>query len=75
VAVFSSLLHNSSVDSIALFENLLGRSPLGNEAGEEGLGAGFVNGLADAVKTVGTGDRSNGNVQAALLSGYAIVSW
>jgi hypothetical protein len=74
VAVFGSLLHNSSVDSIALLENLLGRGPLGNEAGKEGRGAGFVNGLADAVEGVGTGDGADRDVQAALLSGHAIVS-
>jgi hypothetical protein len=75
VAVFSNLLHNSGVDSIALLEGLLGGGPLANKAGDEGRGIGFLGGLADAVKDVSTGDGASGDVQAALLGGYAIVSW
>ena len=74
MAVFSSLLHYSGVDSIALFEGLLGRGPLANEAGDEGWGLGVLVGVADAVKEVSTGEGADGDVQAALLSGHAIVS-
>jgi hypothetical protein len=62
VAVRSSLLHDSGVDSIALLEDLLVRRELVNEAGDPGRGAGFLVGLADAVEDVGGGDGADGDV-------------
>ena len=73
MAVFGSLLHQSSVNGIALLEGLLGRSPLADEAGDEGRGVGVLVGLADAEEGVGTGNGTNSDVQTALLS-EAIVS-
>jgi hypothetical protein len=66
VAVLSSLLHNSSVNSIALLESLLRGRPLANEAGDPGRGAGVLVGLANAVEEVSGGEGTNGNVEAAL---------
>jgi hypothetical protein len=74
VAVSSSLLHHSGVNSIALLEDLLGRSPLANEAGDPRGLAGFLVGLGDAVEEVGGGDGAAGDVEAALLSGHGRVS-
>lgn len=61
------------MDGIALLEGLLGRCPLADEAGDERRGVGVLVGLADAEEGVGTGNGTDGNVQAALLS-EAIVS-
>lgn len=70
VAVRSSLLHDSGVDSIALLEDLLGRSPLANEVGDPRRGTGFLVGLANVVEGEGGGDGAAGDVEAALLSGH-----
>jgi hypothetical protein len=75
VLVLGSLLHNSSVNSIALLESLLGGRPLGNETGDPGRGAGVLVGLANAVEEVSGGDGTNGNVEAALYIVNASVSY
>jgi hypothetical protein len=67
VTVRSGLLHKSGVDGIALLEVLLRRSELGDQAGDPGLGAGVLSGLADAVEDVCGGNAANGDVEAALL--------
>lgn len=74
MAVRSSLLHHSGVDSIALLEDLLGRRPLVNKAGDPRRLAGFSVGLGDAVEEEGGGDGAGGDVEAALLSGHERVS-
>lgn len=75
VAVFRNLLHDGSVDSIALLEGLLGRCPLANQARDEGRGAGFLVGLADTVESVGTGNGTDGHVQAALFIEAIVSCW
>jgi hypothetical protein len=67
VTVRSGLLHKSSVDGIALLEVLLRRSEFGDQAGDPGLGAGVLRGLADAVEDVCGSKAANGDVEAALL--------
>ena len=52
VAVLSSLLKQSCVHSVALFKYLLGGAELLHQAGDEGLGAGFLAGSAGAVEEV-----------------------
>lgn len=74
VAVRGGLLHDGGVDSIALLKDLLGRRPLVDEAGDPRSRAGFLVGLADAVKEEGGGNGSSSDVEAALLSGHAMVS-
>jgi hypothetical protein len=74
VAVLGGLLKKGGVNGIALLENLLRGAVLANQAGDEGLGAGFLAGRADAVKDVCGGDGADGDVETALLSSRVHVS-
>lgn len=61
------LLHNSGADGIALLENFLRGRPLADQARDEGLRAGILVRLADAVQQVRGGEAANGDVEAGLL--------
>lgn len=74
MAVLGSLLHNCGANGVTLFEDLLGRGPLGNEVGNERLGAGFLLRLGEAVDEVCGDDATGGDVEAALFSGNHNVS-
>ena len=62
------------MDSIALLEDLLGRSPLANEVGDPRRRARFLVGLANVVEDEGGGDGAAGDVEATLLSEHKSVS-
>lgn len=70
MAVLGSLLHNCGANGVTLFEDLLGRGPLGNEVGKERLGARFLLRLGEAVDEVCGGEATGGDVEAALFSGH-----
>lgn len=74
VAIKSSLIHDSGVNSIALLEDLLGRRPLVNEAGHPRCLAGFLDGLGNVVEDEGGSDGARCDVEAALLGVHVRVS-
>ena len=74
VAIKSSLIHDSGVNSIALLEDILGRRPLVNEAGDPRLLAGFLDGLGNVVEDEDRSDGARCDVEAALLCGNGRVS-
>jgi hypothetical protein len=74
VTVLSGLLEKGGVNGIALLKNLLRGAVLVDQAGDEGLGAGFLAGGADAVEDVRGGNGAGGDVETALLSSKLCVS-
>lgn len=67
MTVLGSLLKKGSVNGIALLKNLLRGAVLVDQAGDEGLGAGFLASGADAVEDVRGGNGAGGDVETALL--------
>lgn len=66
VAIVCSLLHRNSVDSVSLLEDLLRRSPFGDQAGYRRLGPRLLGGFVDSIETVGDEESGDGDVEAAL---------
>jgi hypothetical protein len=68
VAVMSGFLHYDSSDSIALFEDLLGRGPLLDEVGNPRWRARLLVRLAQSVKNIDRGERPDSDVETPLCS-------
>ena len=69
MAVLGGLLHNCGVNGVALFEGLFRWGPLGDEAGDPRLRAGFLLRLVVAVEGVCGNEATGGDIEAALYSG------
>ena len=67
MAIFSRLLQNGGVNSIALLEDFLRRGPLADEAGDPRFRAGILIRLAEAVEDICGCETARSDVEAALL--------
>lgn len=67
MTILGSLLEKGGVNGIALLKNLLRGAVLVDQAGDEGLGPGFLASGADAVEDVRGGNGASSDVETALL--------